>query len=165
MASSNKTVHLQIRVSPEQKAIITRAAERANLPMSAWILNKVLPSHKLKFCKLVKALQVDENRVYVFAELNDLLSNLSTTLFSNTVADHPDVQLTAYTENYLAAMVESAAAQKEVACPAWTRDIPPLKQPVFGTDLIGLRLHLLTHSPSAFRSRNIFIDATVGDRV
>ena len=165
MGSNNKTVHLQIRVSPEQKAMIMRASELANLPMSAWILNKVLPSKKKKFHKLVKALQVDEDRAYVFAELNDLLSNISSALFTDTVADRPNEQLRAYTENYLAAMVEHAAAQKEVACPAWTRDIPPLTQPVFGTDLKSLRLHLLTHSPSAFRSRNIFIDATLGDRV
>jgi len=32
-------------------------------------------------------------------------------------------------------------------------------------ELLGLRLHLLTHSPAPFRRRNIFIDASVGARV
>jgi hypothetical protein len=40
-----------------------------------------------------------------------------------------------------------------------------LPQPVFGSELKALRLHLLTNSPPAFRRRNIFIDATLGDRV
>jgi len=30
---------------------------------------------------------------------------------------------------------------------------------------MSLRLYLLTHSPAAFRRRNIFIDATVGAQV
>jgi hypothetical protein len=30
---------------------------------------------------------------------------------------------------------------------------------------MGLRLHLLLSAPPAFRRRNIFLDASVGDRV
>ena len=41
----------------------------------------------------------------------------------------------------------------------------PLAEPVFGSDLMSLRLYLLTHSPAPFRRRNIFIDASVGFRV
>jgi hypothetical protein len=40
-----------------------------------------------------------------------------------------------------------------------------LTEPVFGSELQSLRLYLLTHSPPPFRARNIFIDATLGDRV
>jgi hypothetical protein len=36
---------------------------------------------------------------------------------------------------------------------------------VFGSDLQSLRLHLLTHSPPPFLARNIFVDATLGDRI
>jgi hypothetical protein len=165
MKAGNKTVHLQIRVSPEEKAAIVRAAKNANLPMSAWILSKVLPSQRIKFHALVNALKANKNSAYVYAELNDLLSGLTPALFSDTVAERPDIQLPAYTENYLAAMVEHAAVKKKVAIPAWIRTIPPLKRPVFGTDLKSLRMHLLTQSPCAFRSRNIFIDSTLGDRV
>jgi hypothetical protein len=49
--------------------------------------------------------------------------------------------------------------------PAWTRSIPPLAEPVFGSDLCSLRLYLLTNSPPPFRGRNIFIDSTLGDQV
>jgi len=165
MKTIKKTVHLQLRLSSEDKAMIAQAAKRANLSMSAWILKKVLPSQKKQFFELVIALQTIENRSYIYAQLNDMLSKLSPALFSDVVAARPDIRLEAYEENYLAAMVEYAAVKKGVAPPAWTRDIPPLQQPVFGTDLKSLRLHLLTHSPAAFRSRNIFIDATLGDRV
>jgi hypothetical protein len=73
--------------------------------------------------------------------------------------------LTPYLANYIAAMVEYGCAQRDVAPPAWTRLIAPLPEPVFGSALISLRLHLLSHSPAPFRRRNIFIDATVGARV
>jgi hypothetical protein len=62
-------------------------------------------------------------------------------------------------------MIESACAQRAIAVPAWTRSIAPLAEPAFGSDLQSLRLYLLTRSPPAFRYRNIFIDATVGDQV
>lgn len=165
MKINNKTVHLQLRISPEEKAMIARAAKRANLSMSTWIMNKILPPQKNQFYELVKALHTSEDKSYVYAQLNDLLYKLSPTQFTETVAVTPGIRLTAYDENYLAAMVEYAAVQKGVPPPVWTRDIPPLQQPVFGTDLKSLRMHLLTHSPCAFRRRNIFIDATLGDRV
>jgi hypothetical protein len=62
-------------------------------------------------------------------------------------------------------MVEYACAKRSVAPPAWTRTVTPLPDPVFATALQSLRLHLLTHSPPPFRARNIFIDASVGERV
>jgi hypothetical protein len=62
-------------------------------------------------------------------------------------------------------MVEYACAKRGVAVPAWTRSIAPLDEPVFGSDLESLRLYLLTRSPAPFRVRNIFIDATLGDRI
>ncbi|HTY49830.1 MAG TPA: hypothetical protein VMB48_09070 [Steroidobacteraceae bacterium] len=40
-----------------------------------------------------------------------------------------------------------------------------MSEPAFGSELRSLRLHLLTQSPPAFRCRNIFIDASVGERV
>jgi hypothetical protein len=77
----------------------------------------------------------------------------------------PPSGLAPYHANYVAAMVEYACARRGVAPPAWTGAIPPLVEPVFGSALTSLRLYLLTHSPAPFRRRNIFIDATVGDRV
>jgi hypothetical protein len=62
-------------------------------------------------------------------------------------------------------MVELAAKLKNVAPPLWTRQIAPLDKPYFGSDLSSLRLYLLTNAPPVFRRRNIFIDASLGDRV
>ena len=62
-------------------------------------------------------------------------------------------------------MVEYACARAGTPPPAWAGAIAPLAEPVFGSGLTSLRLHLLTRSPAPFRRRNIFIDATVGDRV
>jgi hypothetical protein len=62
-------------------------------------------------------------------------------------------------------MVEAVCAKRGIPLPTWTRKIGPLEAPQFGSKLQALRLHLLTHSPAAFRRRNIFIDASVGDRV
>ena len=68
-------------------------------------------------------------------------------------------------QTYLAAMVEYAASIKNVPPPEWIMTIPSLEKPVFGTELLSLRLHLLTHSPVPFRNRNIFIDSSLGDRI
>jgi hypothetical protein len=54
---------------------------------------------------------------------------------------------------------------KRADAPSWTGEVRPLEKPVFGSSLKSLRLHLLRHSPVAFRSRNIFIDSSIGDRV
>jgi len=79
-----------------------------------------------------------------------------------------DADLTGLDEtdgNRVAAMVEHASGRRGVAPPSWTRDVLPLEAPVFATDLKSLRAHLLRVSPVAFRRRNLFVDATVGDRV
>ncbi|MGH7310893.1 MAG: plasmid mobilization protein, partial [Candidatus Rokuibacteriota bacterium] len=43
MPASAKSAQLQIRVSPAEKAAIQRAARRAGLDMSAYVLTRVLP--------------------------------------------------------------------------------------------------------------------------
>jgi hypothetical protein len=81
------------------------------------------------------------------------------------VAD-PDLRgLSPYLQNYVAAMVELAVERKGVTPPSWTGAVLPLEDPVFATHLPGLRLHLLRSAPVAFKRRNIFIDASIGDRV
>ena len=80
-------------------------------------------------------------------------------------AELPAVALSPYWENYLAATIEHAAARKNVTPPAWTAKVRPLEEPVFGSTLRSLRLHLLINSPPAFCRRNIFIDSSVGGRV
>jgi hypothetical protein len=67
--------------------------------------------------------------------------------------------------NTIAAMVEFACARRAIALPAWTGEIEPLAEPVFGSALQSLRLYLLKSSPAPFRRRNLFVDATLGSQV
>jgi hypothetical protein len=148
-----------------QKLAIKEQAEKARMSMSEWILNKLFPSSQAAFQSLVEKLTAPDQRSYAFAELLELLAPMSAEEYETAVSELPRVQLEPYWQNYLAATVEQAAAAKHAKTPSWTRDIAPLHKPVFGSSLESLRLHLLMASPPAFLERNIFIDASVGDRV
>ncbi|MBN1379990.1 MAG: DUF1778 domain-containing protein [Gammaproteobacteria bacterium] len=162
----NRNQYLQIRVTAAEKAAIRRASQTAGQDMSGWILDRLLPASKRKFQSLVKLLvETPEKRRFIFAELNDYLSSLDKHHLSQVVSDRPEISLDDYTSAYLAAMVETAAHRCDIDSPSWTANVPGLVQPVFGSSLPGLRLHLLTHSPPPFRRRNIFIDSSIGDRV
>jgi uncharacterized protein (DUF1778 family) len=165
MQTTHKTEQLQVRVSRSQKLAIQRQAAKAQMGMSEWILGKLFPSSQQTFQNLVEELAAAGQRSYAFAELLDFLAPLGADAFEIAVAEPPKVHLDSYWQNYLAATVEQAAAAKQAKLPGWTRDIAALDKPVFGSSLASLRLHLLMNSPPAFVERNIFIDASVGDRV
>jgi uncharacterized protein (DUF1778 family) len=165
MGTGSKLAQLQIRVSEVQKSAIRRAAERAGMDMSAYVLSRVLSAPVREFQDAVKALIGPTAPAFALADINDLLSRLSATELSHAIAAAPEVKVSPFLANYIAAMVEAACQKRGVPLPAWTRMIAPLDEPVFGSELRSLRLHLLTHSPAAFRRRNIFIDASLGDRV
>lgn len=163
MAAKNH--QLQIRVTAAQKAAIQRAAALAGLDMSQWVLARLLPAQPQRFRELTEALRSETQRRYALAELNDFLEHLKADDFADAVCDPLPDGLDPYFACYVAAMVETAAHRKSVTPPSWAQKVPPLDEPVFGTPIESLRLHLLTASPPAFRRRRIFIDATVGDRV
>lgn len=165
MKRTNKTLQLQIRVSPQEKAAICRSAKKASMGLSEWVLSKTLPPAQKPFQELLGRLNTAGDAKYVLAELHDLLKDSSGDELTVMVERPPEVSLPPYLANYVAAMVEYAAAQKGKAPPFWTKEIPPLAAPVFGSDLKNLKLHLLTHSPPPFRRRNIFIDSAVGKRI
>jgi Protein of unknown function (DUF1778) len=161
-----KIQQLQIRVTAAEKSAIQRAAAAANLDMSRWVLSKLLPPGAARFQALIQALAQDAASVpYTLAELNDLLTAVGPKAFAMTVAGAPASQLSPYLGNYVAAMVETAAHQKDIRPPSWTMTIAALARPQFASPLPGLRLHLLLSSPPAFRRRNLFIDSSIGDRV
>jgi uncharacterized protein (DUF1778 family) len=160
-----KTEQLQIRISPAQKRALQKQAEKARMSMSEWILNKVLPSSQLTFQSLVEELAASDQPGYAFAELLEWFGSMSADELEVAAAEPPKVELDPYWQNYLAATVEHAAALKGAKVPGWTKDVAPLREPVFGSSLESLKLHLLVNSPPAFAQRNIFIDSTVGDRV
>lgn len=165
MSTSQKTQQLQIRVSRAQKLAIQRQAERAGMTMSEWMLQAALPTPQRVFQGLVEALATSERKSLVFADLLDALDAMTPEELATAVSEPPAVPLDRYWLNYLAATVELAASRKGVRPASWTREVAPLDEPVFGSSLTSLRMHLLVRSPPAFARRNIFIDASVGDRV
>lgn len=164
---SGKTKQIQVRVSPAEKASIERLAASAGMDVSTYVRTRALPAHRERFDELVVRL-ADAGRAerpYVLAELNDLLAGLISIELTEAVRGAEVEALSPYEKNYVAAMVEEACAQKEVERPEWTSAVPPLERPRFVVELESLRPHLLRASPVAFKRRNIFIDATIGDRV
>jgi mobilization protein NikA len=160
-----KTAQMQIRVTAAEKTAIQRAASRAGMDMSAYVLSKVLSVPAALFRECVADCADAVSPRLALAELNSLLASLTAGELRDAIAAQPPSALSPFVGNYIAAMVECICARRGVAVPGWTRAIAPLPQPVFGSDLQSLRFHLLTHAPPPFRSRNIFIDSTVGDRV
>ena len=165
MKKLRKTAQVQIRVSADEKTAIQRAATRAGMDLSAYVLAQVLSIPAGEFRDCVTACIDSASPRFALAEINSLLSALTAGELRDAVAAPPPPGLTPFLANYIAAMVEYACARRGVAAPAWTRATAPLVEPMFGSELQSLRLHLLTHSPPPFRARNIFIDATVGARV
>lgn len=167
MPKAAKTTQLQIRVSPAEKAAIQRAARESDMDMSAYVLERIFPAQGRRFAQLIDACRATRTERYALAELNRWLGTLSASELRLALSEPPAAlaRLTPFVANYVAAMVEYACAARKVASPAWTRTVAPLAEPAFGTTLVSLRLHLLTHSPAPFRRRNLFIDATVGAQV
>jgi uncharacterized protein (DUF1778 family) len=164
MAKSTKTEQLQIRVTRSEKESIQRAAARAGLDVSAYVLGRVSSPAAEEFARLTAATGQPEAS-YAFAELNGLLTRLSVPELREAIAAGIPRSLSPQMANTIAAMVELACAKHQLALPGWVREIPPLDEPLFGSTLQSLRLHLLRHSPPPFRRRNIFVDATLDDQV
>jgi hypothetical protein len=167
---TTKSRQLQIRVTPGEKAAIQRLARAAGLDVSSYVLARALPASAGRFDRLLRELGEAgrDERSYVLAELNDFLSDLSGPELEEAVGHVESAVLEAlsdYERNYLAAMVELACARNNRPPPAWTADVRPLDEPRFATDLRSVRPHLLRASPVPFKRRNIFIDASIGDRV
>jgi len=165
MKRSTKTAQLQLRVSAEEKSAIRRAARRARMDMSAYVLSRVLPASPASFQQAVAALDGPGDPSFALAELDSLLSTLMAPELRAATGAAPEVTLTPFLANYVAAMVETACERRAIPAPAWIGSIEPLAEPAFGSSLDSLRLYLLTHAPAPFRRRNIFIDASLGEQV
>ncbi len=160
-----KTEQLQIRVTAREKAALRRLARQSGEDVSSYVLARTLPKHRQRFQALLESLADDDERRFALAELNDLLANLTRAELMDALGDAPVLALSPYWRNYVAAMVEQAAHQKNIPAPSWLSDIEPLTEPHFAAPLSKLKLHLLRASPVPFRRRNIFVDSGVGDRV
>lgn len=162
---SAKTSQLQIRVTPQEKATLKRHARAAGRDVSSYVLSRALPNGASRFAELLRSLATATDHRYALAALHDFLHDAVPIIFAAAVAEGDVAALTPYLRNYVAAMVDQAAAQKAVAPPAWVADVVPLDTPHFVTSLKSLRLHMLRSAPVPFKRRNIFIDSSVGARV
>jgi uncharacterized protein (DUF1778 family) len=77
MSQEPKSAQLQIRVSSEEKKAIQRAAERAGMGMSAYVLSRVLSASAARFQECVTACADHGASSFALAELNSLLSALT----------------------------------------------------------------------------------------
>jgi uncharacterized protein (DUF1778 family) len=164
-AAGVKSAQLQIRVTPAEKAGIERAARQAGLGMSAYVLGKLLPGQAAQWRAHMQEILRAEDKRIPLAAFSHWLANLASGELAGAIAMPPPAGLPEQLANTVAAMVEHVCAAANEFPPAWTREILPLAQPVFGSALTSLRLHLLTNSPAAFRRRNLFVDTVVGGQV
>lgn len=161
-----KSAQLQIRVSPEQKQRIKAKAEQAGEDVSQWVLHRLLPKCADELQSMIDALgHMPKTRSHVLAELHDFLVAQDTAQLDQAF-DTLDVSaLGPFESNYVAAMIETACANRNIPPPSWLGTISPLADPWFATTLKSLRVHLLTSSPPPFRRRNLYVDSTLGARV
>lgn len=159
-----KSQQLQIRVTAAEKATIKRLARRAGVDVSSYVLSRVQPPVRVRIGAILQALRREPDR-FALAELHDILAAAAPAEFRVGVADLDLVGLPPLLRNYVSAMVEHAAQQKGVAPPPWAADVEPLERPHFAAAFARLRPYLLRVAPVAFKRRNIFVDAAVGDRV
>ena len=163
-----KSDQLQIRISADEKRRLKQLARDAGMDVSAWVLSRALPSESERFQELTAAVSAatsDTVRRLALAETADFLRQLPAGAFRRAVTELPRAPLDAATRNYLASMIELAASRRGQVAPPWTHDVPPAPEPTFGSALSSLRLYLLTRAPVALRRRNIFVDASIDDRV
>jgi hypothetical protein len=159
-----KTAQLQIRVTPAEKAALRRAARRAGMDTSAYVLSRALSEPSARFQAAVRACGIPGSERLALAELGMLLATWTAPELRAAVASPAADGLPAWVAAYVASLVELACDRKGERPPAWTEEALPLPTPLFGSSLLSLRVHLLIRSPPPFRRRNIFIDASLGDR-
>lgn len=163
-ADQTKSAQLQIRVSPAQKRRLKQLAREAAMDVSSWVLRRVLPDEAERFQELVAALERLPDR-FRWAELADYLRELPPALFARAIASAPRARLGPETMNRLAGTLELAAFRRDQSSPYWTDQVAIPQEPVFGSALSSVRLHLLVRAPVALRRRNLFMDASMDDRV
>jgi uncharacterized protein (DUF1778 family) len=160
-----KSQQLQIRVSAAQKRTLKRLARETGMDVSSWVLGKVLPQEADRFQVLAARAVDSAERRYALAELADWLRGLASGAFSRAVAHSPAAPLDQETLNYLAGAIELASSQRNLPSPGWTARVAVPDMPLFGSQLAALRLLLLTTAPLALRRRNVFVDASIDQRV
>lgn len=156
---------MQIRVTLAEKAEIARAARRAGIGMSEYVLGMALPNRPAQWREWLRQLARSGGAKIALAGLSSWLAGLGARELPGAIDAPPPREFSEFHANYIAAMAELRCAAHGVDAPAWTRAVPPLARPAFASELASLRLHLLAHSPAPFRRRNLFVDTAVGGQV
>ncbi len=165
VSTKPKTEQLQIRVGAAEKRELQRRAKAAGMTLSSYILAKAFPPKAEAFQHLLEELAEAQEPSFALASLSDFLVRLSAHELGTVLLPPRRARLSPFLCAYVAAMVEHRASSEQARVPIWVLNSPGLEKPWFASELRGLRLHLLTTSPAAFRRRNLFIDASVGDRI
>ena len=101
-----------------RRSAIQRAAARAGMDMSAYVLARVLSVPAAQFQDCVRDCADSASPRFALAELNSLLSDLTAGELRDAIATPPRPGLSPFLGNYIAAMVEYACARRAVAVPA-----------------------------------------------
>ena len=165
-----RTAKLDLRLTPEEKARVVADAARAGLTISDWVKSRLFSALSDGFIDRVEVLSRQSlsrsaELHFARAALADYLRSLTTAELEEAVATFPSDVEEPFTRAYVGASVEILCAAHALIPPAWTRSMLPLETPYFASDLPGVRSELLTRSPIAFRRRNLFVGATLLDRV
>ncbi|MBI2027672.1 MAG: hypothetical protein HYS98_07735 [Deltaproteobacteria bacterium] len=158
--------YLQIRLSHEDKEQIRKQAHACGKSISEWIRNRLIPEKVLIFHAIIQQLSHarEEEKKFIYANMHDFLRDLKKGELEDVLCAPAEMRLDSITLNLIAAMVETRAKQLKVRVPSWICEIKPLARPYFVTPLESLRLHLLKNAPIEFKARNLFVDATLGER-
>jgi hypothetical protein len=106
---AQKSQHLQIRVTPPEKATLECLAAAAGQDVTSYVLARVLPpGQRSRFEELLSILGSDADHRSALAELNDLLTALAPADLREAVAHAELEHLSPSLQNYVAAMVEHA---------------------------------------------------------
>jgi hypothetical protein len=152
-----KTGQLQIRVSPAEKAALKRLAAEAGLSLSAFVLERALPSVHEGVSARIRDLKGGRDFRKALSDLVLYLNRLAVEEFETAVAGTHLEGLTDLQLNCAAAAIEQECWRRGVSAPAWTGALPALEQPYFAWGLRSLRPHLMRVTPAAFKRRNVYI--------
>jgi hypothetical protein len=159
---STRTSQLQIRVTPGEKETLKRLAGAAGQSVSTYVLSHALPSSERDFARALDDLRGPAPRREALAALEALVSGLTAADFGTSLAQARVADLPAASQNYVAGVVEDAAAALDLEPPPWVHRVYPLERPHFRWPLQSLKPHQLKATRVALKRRNIFDPTSAG---
>lgn len=157
-----KTSQLQIRVSPEQKALLKEAAGRSGISVSAYVLRRALPARPDELAPIADRVADHRRRPRALAELILRLSAVPEGDFEAAAESVDPAGHTAVVQNCLAAAVEHVSRARGAELPRWVAKVQPLSRPHFAWELRSLRPYQMRAALPSFKRRGLYIPAPPG---